>query len=176
MSRFTDKMQQAVADFHAAMGQPVGDTSKPALVEHRLRLGLIFEECEELREAIERDDLVEAIDGACDLIYVVLGTMVSAGVDLAPFFDEVHRSNMAKVGGKRREDGKILKPEGWMPPDIAGLLAKATATLPDPFERCVYCDDWTRHRHRFYETDEEDSALCRSPLCREKAANMEARW
>ncbi len=41
------------------------------------------------------------------------------------FWDEVHRSNMAKVGGPIRGDGKRLKPEGWTPPDVAGVLAAA---------------------------------------------------
>jgi predicted HAD superfamily Cof-like phosphohydrolase len=44
-------------------------------------------------------------------------------VDLEPFFAEVHRANMAKLGGFRRADGKWMKPPDWTPPDIEGLLA-----------------------------------------------------
>lgn len=46
------------------------------------------------------------------------------GIDLGPVFEEVHRANMAKVGGPTRADGKILKPEGWTPPDVAGVLRR----------------------------------------------------
>jgi hypothetical protein len=51
-------------------------------------------------------------------------------VDLEPFFAEVHRTNMAKVGGPVRPDGKKLKPEGWQPPDIAGILRAQIAAAP----------------------------------------------
>ncbi len=69
-------------------------------------------------------NFVETIDGLCDLKYVVEGTFEAFGVDGEPFWDEVHRSNMMKVNGPRRADGKILKPADWTPPDIAGVLAK----------------------------------------------------
>jgi predicted HAD superfamily Cof-like phosphohydrolase len=47
------------------------------------------------------------------------------GIDLGPFFAEIHRTNMEKAGGPvRPSDGKILKPPGWKPPDIVGMLAE----------------------------------------------------
>lgn len=46
----------------------------------------------------------------------------SLGLDIKPLFEEVHRTNMLKVGGPTRADGKILKPEGWQPPRIRELL------------------------------------------------------
>lgn len=107
-------------EFHAAIGQVIGDT--PAIREPALRAALIREEARETIEAIECGDLVEAIDGICDLIYVALGTAVAFGVDLEPIFDEVHRTNMAKVDGPIRDDGKRMKPPGWLPPDIASFL------------------------------------------------------
>lgn len=64
----------------------------------------------------------EVIDGLCDLVYVTLGTAVEAGINLNPFFREVHRSNMLKIGGPVRADGKALKPEGWEPPRIDLIL------------------------------------------------------
>jgi predicted HAD superfamily Cof-like phosphohydrolase len=66
----------------------------------------------------------EMIDALCDLLYVTYGAASAMGVDLAPFFKLVHEANMAKLSGPVRADGKRLKPEGWAPPDIAGLLAK----------------------------------------------------
>lgn len=45
-----------------------------------------------------------------------------SGIDLRPVWSEVHAANMRKTTGPVREDGKRLKPEGWQPPDIAGVL------------------------------------------------------
>lgn len=70
----------------------------------------------------ETPDEVEVIDGLCDLLYVTFGTAVAAGIDLDAFFHEVHATNMAKLAGEKRADGKQLKPEGWRPPQIAVLL------------------------------------------------------
>jgi predicted HAD superfamily Cof-like phosphohydrolase len=67
---------------------------------------------------------LEMIDALCDLLYVTYGTASAMGIDIEPFFAEVHRANMNKFpGGKvcRRGDGKIVKPEGWQPPDIMGV-------------------------------------------------------
>jgi predicted HAD superfamily Cof-like phosphohydrolase len=123
-------VQRDVEDFHRALDVPVGET--PAIRRPELRAALIREEVEETLDAIERRDLVEAIDGMCDVLCVVYGTAVEFGVDLAPFWDEVHRTNMAKQGGPVREDGKRLKPPGWEPPQIAALLAAEQ-------ERCYRC-------------------------------------
>jgi hypothetical protein len=113
-------VQADVEEFHRALEIPVHDT--PAIRRPELRAELIREEAKETCDAIERGDLVEAIDGLCDVLCVVYGAALEFGIDLAPFWDEVHRTNMAKVGGPVRKDGKRLKPPGWTPPDIAGIL------------------------------------------------------
>lgn len=110
-----------VHSWHEKFGVPIGNS--PAIRRPELRAALIEEEARETCEAIRRGDLVEAIDGMCDVIYVICGTAIEFGLDLHPFFAEVHRTNMAKDGGSTRSDGKILKPEGWQPPRIAELLA-----------------------------------------------------
>lgn len=117
--------QRDVEEFHRALEVPVG--SSPAIRRPELRAALIEEEAREAVDAIRRGDLVGAIDGLCDLLYVGYGAAVEFGVDLAPFWDEVHRTNMAKQGGHVRADGKRLKPPGWTPPDIAGLLDRLRA-------------------------------------------------
>ncbi len=103
----------------------------------RMRLKLIQEEADEIADACAEEDLVEVADGLADLLYVVYGMAHTFGIDIQPVFDEVHRSNMAKVGtdGKvtKREDGKILKPPGWTPPNVYGVL-KA-----QDFEVCEGC-------------------------------------
>jgi predicted HAD superfamily Cof-like phosphohydrolase len=72
-------------------------------------------------------DLTEFADGLADLMYVAEGSFLAFGIDSAPIHAEVPRSNMAKVGGPIREDGKRLKPAGWTPPDIAGVIAAQSA-------------------------------------------------
>lgn len=89
-----------------------------------LRQNLIAEELGEWLEACCRDDLIGAAQEITDLLYVVLGTAVSMGVDPFPILDEIHAANMRKAGGGCRADGKILKPPGWRPPDVAAVLTR----------------------------------------------------
>lgn len=125
MSFYTD-----VKDFHRAFGQRIGEVpAVPESIDEReLRMSLLEEEFNEYFDAEENADIVEIADALADIIYIALGTAVSYGIPLDKVFEEVHRSNMAKlVDGKvlRRADGKIQKPEGWTPPDIAGILKKS---------------------------------------------------
>jgi predicted HAD superfamily Cof-like phosphohydrolase len=91
-----------------------------------LREKLIEEEFWELKQAFSEGDVVAYADAVADLLYVVYGTADEAGIDVDAVFAEVHRSNMSKVGadGKvlRREDGKILKPDTYSPPDVESVL------------------------------------------------------
>ena len=77
-----------------------------------------------IKEAPVKVDMVAFADGCADLDYVTEGARQEFGIDGAPIAAEVHRSNMAKVGGPMREDGKVMKPPGWTPPDVAGELRK----------------------------------------------------
>lgn len=115
-------VQSDVREFHRALDIPIGET--PGLRRGELRAALIEEEADETCWAIRNGNFVGAIDGLCDLLCVVYGAAAEFGIDLDPFWDEVHRTNMAKVGGSVRADGKRLKPEGWQPPDIARVLAE----------------------------------------------------
>lgn len=117
-----NKMQEQVEAFHRKFDHVIG--TSPQISRPNLRVKLIRSEAKETCDAIEAGDLVEAIDGICDLLYVAIGTAVEFGIDLEPFFDEVHRSNMAKDGGGKDADGKSLKPPGWTPPDIKGELER----------------------------------------------------
>lgn len=72
-------------------------------------------------------DFPAMVDALCDILYVTVGAAIEMGVDIQPFFDLVHAANLAKASGPVREDGKRLKPPGWMPPDIAGLLEQIRA-------------------------------------------------
>ena len=64
----------------------------------------------------------KVIDGMCDIIVTVHNTSNAMNIDLEPYFNEIHRTNMEKADGPMREDGKRLKPEGWEEPDIRGML------------------------------------------------------
>jgi predicted HAD superfamily Cof-like phosphohydrolase len=92
-----------------------------------LRERLIHEEFEELKEAMAKNDLAGIAKELADLLYVVYGTAVSYGIDMDPVFREVHRSNMSKVGGYKRDDGKWVKPLTYSPAAIEPILAQQTA-------------------------------------------------
>ena len=84
-----------------------------------LRRNLIEEEITETLDAIRGNDLVELADGIVDSIVVLLGTAITYGIDVRPIWDIIHNSNMAKEGGKLRDDGKMMKPEGWVSPKFS---------------------------------------------------------
>jgi predicted HAD superfamily Cof-like phosphohydrolase len=115
-----------VLEFHKAFNLKMGKSPKLGTPEERkLRIKLIREEFNELLDAEDDDDIVEVADALADLIYIACGTAIAYGIPLNRVFDEVHRTNMAKlVDGKPlyREDGKVKKPEGWKPPDINKVL------------------------------------------------------
>ena len=123
--RVTRTPMDDVREFHEALEIPVAVT--PKIRRGELRAALIEEEAAETCAAIRAGDLVGAIDGLCDVLCVVYGAALEFGVDLGPFWSEVHRTNMAKKGGPVREDGKRLKPEGWTPPDLKGVLRELQA-------------------------------------------------
>ena len=119
-------MYQDVKDFQIAVGQNVGETPAfPNGPERALRMRLLEEEFNEYQQGEYNNDLENIAKELADIIYIVCGTAVSYGIPLDKVFYAVHASNMAKlVDGKpiRRDDGKILKPEGWTPPDIKKVL------------------------------------------------------
>lgn len=88
----------------------------------QLRLNLIQEEFDEFKEAMSSGDLVAVAKELADLLYVTYGTAVSYGIDIEQVFQEVHRSNMSKVGGYKRADGKWVKPPTYSPADIESIL------------------------------------------------------
>lgn len=119
--------QDKVREFHEKFGQYIADKpSIPPIQIAALRCNLIEEEAEELYIASAQEDLIGVADALADLLYVVLGTAVTYGIQLDKVFDEVHRSNMTKVWEngevRAREDGKVLKPPTYSPPNIKSCL------------------------------------------------------
>ena len=115
------------AFFMRACGQTTAvDNAAQAEMYHTL----IGEEFAELGEAELVNDEVEEFDAVLDLIVVLIGYGLSRGWPMNEGWAEVIRSNMAKIDPKtgrvnKRDDGKILKPAGWTPPDLASLLNPA---------------------------------------------------
>ena len=94
-----------------------------------LYVKLINEECNELIEAITANDHVETLDALVDILVVTIGAIHSMGADAEGAWKEVMRTNFAKINkdtGKveKREDGKVLKPDGWTPPDLEPFVQK----------------------------------------------------
>jgi predicted HAD superfamily Cof-like phosphohydrolase len=117
--------QNKVREFHKAFDIHCEDkpTRPTDEIIHR-RSRLILEEFDELIVAMTRGDLIGIADGIADLLYVVLGTAVECGIDIEPIFNEVHRSNMSKVGGYKNEFGKWIKPSSYSPADLKPILLK----------------------------------------------------
>ena len=112
------------AFFMRACGQTTTEIN-PA--QSKLYRSLIEEEMRELKVAEVQADEVEEFDAVLDLLVVLIGYGLSRGWPMLAGWDEVVRSNMAKIDprtGKvsKREDGKVLKPEGWTPPALADVL------------------------------------------------------
>jgi predicted HAD superfamily Cof-like phosphohydrolase len=118
---------EKVENFMLAFGQDV--KTHPELADFNtaeLRFELITEEVQELATAIDNDDIVEIADALTDILYVVYGAGHAYGIDLDECFNEVHRSNMSKLGEDGRpvyrEDGKVLKGPKYSPPDLEGVI------------------------------------------------------
>jgi len=90
---------------------------------------LIEEEVAELAEALKGGLQLETLDALTDILVVTIGAMHSLGSDAEGAWKEVMKTNFAKIDSetgkvRKREDGKVLKPVGWTPPDLKPFLAK----------------------------------------------------
>ena len=88
----------------------------------KLRYELIKEELEELNQAINDKDIKEVADALTDILYVTYGAGTAFGIDLDKCFDEVHQSNMSKLGSDGKpiynEIGKVMKGPNYFKPDL----------------------------------------------------------
>lgn len=133
--------QRMVAEFHRRFSIAIGTIpAAPDEATRSLRVNLIKEEFDELQEALAQQDLSAIAKELADLLYVVYGTAVSCGIDLEPVFQEVHRSNLSKVGGSRREDGKWVKPPTYSPACIQPILVAQREAANDGTHRSAVSD------------------------------------
>ena len=116
---------EKVGKFMKTFGQEV--KSKSSLSSDKinsLRIGLIEEELEELKQAINQKNLIEVADALGDMLYILCGTIIEHGMQdiIEPVFDEIQKSNMSKLGEDGnpifREDGKVMKGPNYFKPDF----------------------------------------------------------
>ncbi len=119
---------QKVKTFMETFGQDV--KSKPSFSSEKindLRYNLIKEELNELKQAIDRKDLLEVADALTDILYVAYGAGHAFGINLDDCFNEVQNSNMSKLGidGKPiyNEAGKVMKGPNYYKPDLSKFVS-----------------------------------------------------
>jgi len=119
-------LSSQVRDFRHAFGLHVARTPNLAPdASLRLHHKLITEEVAELMGAIIERDPGEVLDALGDIVYLAYGAALECGYDLDEALQRIHAANMAKLRDgvvHRRPDGKVLKPDGWMPPSMEGLV------------------------------------------------------
>lgn len=121
---------EKVKEFHEVYAQPILD--EPDISNDKvnmLRVALLQEELDELKEALAAGDKVEVLDALTDLQYVLDGAYLSLGYASLKYvaFDEVHDSNMSKLAEDgsviyRESDGKILKGPNYFKPNLAKFI------------------------------------------------------
>ena len=109
------------ASFMQACDQTVGVENRD---QYALYLDLIREEVQELEDS---QHPVSDLDALIDILVVTIGAIHSMGADAEGAWNEVMRSNLAKIDPEsgqvlKREDGKVLKPEGWTAPELRPFL------------------------------------------------------
>ena len=110
--------------FMRACDQSVGTHNED---QYKLYINLIKEETEEHATAFATRDTVEELDALIDILVVTIGAIHSMGADAEGAWKEVMKTNFAKIDhetGKvrKREDGKVLKPVGWVPPNLEPFI------------------------------------------------------
>ncbi len=116
-----------VGEFMKTFGQEV--KNEPSFSTNKineLRVSLIQEELDELKEAMQNKDLLEVADALTDLLYVTYGAGHAFGINLDKCFDEVQNSNMSKLdeNGKPiyNEFGKVMKGPNYFKPNLKKFI------------------------------------------------------
>ena len=119
---------ESVKKFMKIFGQEIKE--KAAFPNEKitsLRYDLIKEELDELKVAIESDDIKEVADALTDILYVTYGAGHAFGIDLDKCFEEVQNSNMSKLGSDGKpiynDKGKVMKGPNYFKPDLSKFVA-----------------------------------------------------
>ena len=117
-----------VGTFMKTFGQEV--KTKPSFSTdkiNKLRIDLIKEELEELKEAFNNKDLLEVADALTDILYVTYGAGHALGIDLDKCFEEVQNSNMSKLGENGKpiynDAGKVMKGPNYFKPNLSKFVS-----------------------------------------------------
>ena len=117
-----------VGIFMKTFGQEV--KTKPSFSSdkiNKLRIDLIKEELDELKEAMKNNDLLEVADALTDILYVTYGAGHAFGINLDKCFDEVQNSNMSKLNENGEpiynESGKVMKGPNYFKPDLTKFVS-----------------------------------------------------
>ena len=117
-----------VGIFMKTFGQEI--KSKPSFSTdkiNKLRIDLIKEELDELKEAMDNNDLLEVADALTDILYVTYGAGHAFGINLDKCFDEVQNSNMSKLSENGEpiynESGKVMKGPNYFKPDLTKFVS-----------------------------------------------------
>ena len=114
---------EKVKNFMQTFGQTIKNKAEfPEEKTLKLRYDLIQEELSELKQAIKDKDLVEVADALADILYVTYGAGTAFGINLDKCFDEVHNSNMSKLGKDSKpiydNNGKVMKGPNYFKPNL----------------------------------------------------------
>jgi predicted HAD superfamily Cof-like phosphohydrolase len=121
--------------FMRACDQTVGELNP---TQYKLYCNLIEEEYnDEFKQALASGDRVEQLDALIDILVVTIGAIHSGGFDAEGAWKEVMRTNFSKIDIKtgkvrKREDGKVLKPLGWVAPNLAPFTEQGNGYIPPP--------------------------------------------
>lgn len=120
-------MQAMITEFSQATG---GDDVRPYEEWADFRTDLIIAEVLELVEALQSGNMSDVAHEMADVLYAVIGSAVRPQIDVEEAFRIIHISNMQKASaGIVSEDGKILKPPGYQPPDMTTAIAHVRKEL-----------------------------------------------
>ncbi len=118
---------EKVGHFMKTFGQEVKTNSELGSEKiNNLRISLIEEELEELKKAINDNNILETADALTDILYVTYGAGQAFGINLDKCFNEVQDSNMSKLGSDGKpiynESGKVMKGPNYFKPDLSKFL------------------------------------------------------
>ena len=119
---------ESVRKFMETFGQEIREkASFPDEKVTSLRIDLIKEELNELKEAINNNDIKEVADALTDILYVTYGAGHAFGINLDKCFEEVQNSNMSKLGEDGKQiyniQGKVMKGPNYFKPDLSKFIA-----------------------------------------------------
>ena len=120
---------ESVRKFMETFGQEIKEKAEfPNEKISSLRYDLIREELEELKDAIEKKDIVEIADALTDILYVTYGAGHAFGINLDKCFEEVQNSNMSKLNSDGKpifnNQGKVMKGPNYFKPNLGKFLAQ----------------------------------------------------